>query len=188
MYLPSMRRVLRVEAGQRSTPIQGSVAAVDDFSGFFGRVPEFTYTFVKEQKILAIMDSRFTGPVARNWKKGELPFPYEGYQVRDAYVVDIRPKDPKYPQSRKRVYIDKESLWIPYAVAWDRAGKLWKVWFNYLKTQTTPSGEKYIAMDGQFGVDIQFGIANSYAADLHFNNNKYAYEDFLPSALFKLGR
>ena len=186
MYLPSMRRVLRAEAGQRSTPVQGSVSATDDFGGFLGRIPEFTYTFVKEQKVLAIIDSRFTGQVARNWKKGELPFPYEGYQVRDVYVIDVKPKDPKYPQSRKRLWIDKESLMVPYAASWDRAGKLWKVWFNYLKTKTSPTGEKYIAMDGNFGADIQFGLANSYAADLIFNTNNYTYEDFIPSALLKM--
>ena len=185
MYLPSMRRVLRAEASQRSTPVQGSVSATDDFGGFLGRIPEFTYTFIKEQKILAIMDSKFTGKVARSWKKGDLPFPYEGYQVRDAYVIEIRPKDPKYPQSRKRIWVDKETLQVPYAAAWDRAGKIWKVWLNYQKTATSPAGEKYITMDGNFGADLQFGMANSYASDILFNTN-LSYEDFIPSALLKM--
>ena len=36
MYLPSMRRVLRAEAGQRSTPVLGSTQALDDFGCFDG--------------------------------------------------------------------------------------------------------------------------------------------------------
>ena len=127
LYLPSMRRVIRAEAGQRSTPSMGNIAATDDVWGFDGRIPEFTYTLVREQKVLGITDNNFH-PTSATWKKNDLPFPYDNYEIRDTYVIDIKPKDPKYPQSKKRIWVDKEDgSTIYYIVAWDRAGKIWKI-------------------------------------------------------------
>ena len=189
LYLPSMRRVLRAESGQRSTPILGSAEALDDFGVFDGRTPEFTYTLVKEQKILTVGDDKSTWTIAKDWKpQGELFFVPDGWEVRDTYVIDVRPKDPKYPQSRKRIWVDKESLWAYYGVAFDRAGKLWKIFHVPSKIYSLPNGEKFMVNDGQFGFDIQFGMATNYYQDGKVNVNHFTYNDATPSALLKRAR
>lgn len=187
LYLPSMRRVLRAEAGQRSTPLLGNIAALDDLRGFDGRIPEFTYTVVREQKVLAITENTFL-PKPSAWKKKDLPFPYDNYEIRDTYVIDIKPKDPKYPQSKKRIWLDKENGGnIYYSVAWDRAGKLWKVWMLPFKRHAM-LGDKFPTVGGAFGVDVQFGMATYYSADITVNDQKYTYSDFSPASLLKRGR
>ena len=189
MYLPSMRRVLRAEAGQRSTPVVGSTQALDDFGIFDGRTPDFNYTLVREQKILTVCDNKAPYTVGKDWQpKGELFFLHDGWELRDTYVIDIKPKDPKYPQSRKRVWIDKESLAPYYGAAYDRAGRIWKTWFVPTKVYSLPNGEKFVMQDGQFGIDIQFGMATNFPMDIKLNGNKLAYEDATPASLLKRAR
>ena len=189
MYLPSMRRVLRAEAGQRSTPLLGSTQSLDDFGCYDGRTPDFTYTLVKEQKVLTIVDDKSSYTIGKNWQpKGELFFLPDGWEVRDTYVIDIKPKDPKYPQSRKRIWMDKESYNPYYAVAYDRAGKLWKIWFTAQKAYTLPNGERFAMQNGQFGIDIQFGMATNFAMDTTANSLHLTFNDFTPAALLKRAR
>ena len=187
LYLPAMRRVLRAESGQRSTPLLGNIAALDDMWGHDGRVPEFTYTLVKEQKVLAITDNK-TVVNSTNWKSVDLPFYHDGWEVRDTYVIDIKAKDPKYPQGKKRIWIDKEDgASIYYAIAWDRQGKLWKIWTQSFKRHPM-LGQQMPVLDGVWGVDIQFGMSTFYAGDIAVNNQNYTYNDWTTSNLLKIAR
>jgi hypothetical protein len=186
LYLPSMRRVIRAEAGQRSTPVLGSTQALDDFTVFDGRIPDFNYTLVREQKVLVVPNSEASLKKALASKKRgaeHLPVMTEGYQVRDVYVIDIVPKDPKYPQSKKRIYVDKETLWAYYGIAWDWAGKLWKVWL-----QDTHSFPMPIYTNGSIGCDLQFGMASLYVPDNKMHESHFTYNDVTPQALLKRGR
>jgi hypothetical protein len=188
LFLPSMRRTLRAEAGQRSTPLLGSTAALDDLGGFDGRVPEFTYTIVGEQKVLAITDNKVTRESALNMAKTTLPFPYDNYEVRDTYVIDIKPKNPRYPQGRKRIWLDKETCsHVFYTVAFDRAGKAWKVWAFAFRRHPV-LGNQYPVADGPFGIDLQFGMANYSVTNATVNNRNYTYNEFTPAALLRRGR
>ena len=189
MYLPSMRRVLRAEAGQRSTPVLGSTQALDDFAGFDGRTPDFTYTLVKEQKVLAIASDHTPADIGYNWNpKGELWFSYDGWEVRDTYVIDIKPKDSKYPQSRKRIWVDKINYEPYFVVAYDRAGKEWKVWSLPTRNFTLPNGDKWVYEYGQFGIDTQFGMATNFIMDRKMNGNRLTYSDATPASLLKRAR
>ncbi|MFH1155920.1 MAG: DUF1329 domain-containing protein, partial [Pseudomonadota bacterium] len=191
LYLPSMRRVIRAEAGQRSTPILGSTQALDDFVAFDGRIPDFTYTLVREQKVLAVVDSHMTLEIANAAKKAnaqDLPVDTLGYEVRDMYVIDVVPKDSKYPQSRKRIWVDKETLWTYYAVAWDRAGNVWKIWLQDTKSYPMPQGQQSVYTNGMIGCDLQFGMATLYVPDNKINSSNFTYNDVTPQALLKRAR
>jgi len=188
LYLPSMRRVIRAEAGQRSTPVLGSTQALDDFVVFDGRIPDFTYVLVKEQKVLAVADSKMTLKIAQGHKKDEIPVDTEAYEVRDVYVIDIKPKDSKYPQSKKRIYVDKETLWPYYGVAWDRAGKVWKVWLQDTKSFSMPGGQQFVYTNGLIGVDLQFGMSTLYVPENTVNSSNFTYNDVTPQALLKRAR
>lgn len=191
MYLPSLRRVMRAEAGQRSTPMLGSTNALDDFGIFDGKTSEFTYTLVRKQKILAVMDSktsRKTDDEALRKNNKVLPVDVEGYEIRDVYVIDIKPKNPKYPQGLKRIYVDVENNWPLYGFAYDRAGKLWKVWSMSLHVLPLPAGQKYVYQQGLVCVDIQFGMSSQFSQASIYNDDKLSYSDCTPSALLKRAR
>ncbi len=190
MYLPSMRRVLRGEAGQRSTPIMSSTQAPDDFEGFDGRVPEFNFKILREQKVLGVADARRQSPDDPNVKNlTGLPFMTENYEVRDVYVVEVVSKNPKYPQSRREIYLDKENgRNIYWAVAWDRAGKVWKVWQIGFIREELPNGEYMNSLYGIFGSDIQFGMANTFFGEWEINGQGLRHTDLLPSSLKRKAR
>ena len=108
----------------------------------------------------------------------------------DAYVIDVFAKDPVYPQSRKRLYISKDNLQPYYAIAWDRAGKLWKI-FTLGVTPFHIPGDDPISVDSEtFAVDVQFGISNllPFNSTKRFNKGGSTREDFAPSALIRLAR
>ena len=188
LYLPSMRRVLRAEAGQRSTPMMGSTNALDDFMAFDGNPRDFIFTLVKEQKVLAVVDSKLNIGMLKNWNKPDLPADVEGYEIRDVYVIDIKPRDPKYPQSKKRVYVDKETLWANYGFAYDRAGKLWKAWSHVTKAYPFTDGSSFAYTNGMIGVDVQFGMSTQYVPDNVMNGSNFTYNDVTPAALLKRAR
>lgn len=191
LYLPSMRRVIRAEAGQRSTPIVSSISALDDFGGFDGRTADFEYKLVKEQKVLAVADNKLNmaslgGDPA---KVTDLPIPTENYEIRDVYVIDITSKNSKYPQSLKRLYVDKDTMTAYYAVAFDRAGKLWKIFFmDYKPYQLQNIKDTTQALAGNFGVDLQFGMTAAWVADFTVDKKHFTYDDVSPASLIKRGR
>lgn len=191
LYLPTLRRVLRGEAGQRSAPIQGSTNSLDEFNVWDGRVPEFTYEFVGEQKVLGISDNKWTEAdvKARLGKAGLFFIPTEGWEIKDVYVIDIKSKDSKYPQGKKRIYVDKENgTSIYFTTGWDRAGKVWKI-FNadYIK-YPLPDGDRSNCMGGYTCVDVQFGLISTAFIYRKLNPKGYAYGDFLPATLLRLAR
>ena len=192
VYLPSMRRVLRAEAGQRSTPMTGSTNALDDFNGGFdSRAVNFNYKIVKEQKVLAIVDSRQNFAMMKNWNGPNLPIlcMNDPFEVRDTWVVEVKSKDPKYPQSRKYVWVDKESLQPLYTVAWDRAGKVWKVWMAGYKKYPVGVGNETMLVDEIFvGVDVQFGMATEFVPNERINTCKFTHNDVTPASLLKRAR
>ncbi len=191
LYLPSMRRVLRGEAGERSTPIMSSTNAPDDFNGgFYGRVPEFTYNYIGEQKVLSINKATLGFDEMSKVTPGDyIPLETEGWEVRDAYIIDILPKNPKYPMSKKRFYLDKESMSGLYTIMYDRSGKIWKVWQTTVTKLPVKSGNETVpAFNGMLGMDVQL----QYGANMYFtydiNEKGYNASDFSLAALRKRGR
>jgi hypothetical protein len=191
IYLPSLRRVLRGEAGQRSTPITGSCISLDDVEQFDGRPQDFNFKFVGERKTLCIVKNDKNLEMFRDWKISQgVTWPSEDWEVRDAYVIEITPKDPKYPQSKKVVFIDKENLIVvPWATAYDRAGKLWKLLTGSYKQFSVGQGDNTTYINTQLGVDMQAGFFNSVVMmNPKMNNNGFTYDNWTQAALIKAGR
>jgi hypothetical protein len=170
LYLPSMRRTLRGEAGQRSTPINSSTQAPDDFEGgFAGRIPEFTYKYLGEKKMVGLADAKLGYKDMLDVKADMIPVESRGWEVKDVYVFEITPKNPKYPMSKKVIYIDKESHWPYYCAGWDRAGNLWKIWQTAITKQPNAKGEPFPYFKGMLGVDTQLGYGVQMFTDWEAN-------------------
>lgn len=189
LYLPSLRRTLRGEAGERSTPIQSSTQAPDDFEGgFAGRTPEFTYKYLGEKKIIGLADAKLGMKEMRDVKVDMVPVESNGWEVKDVYVIEVTPKDPKYPISKKMLYIDKEHYWAYYCAGWDRAGVLWKVWQTAVTKQPNEAGEAYPYMKGMMGVDIQLGYGVQMFADWNANGENLKESDVSPTSMRRRAR
>lgn len=191
IYLPKMRRVLRGEAGQRATPLAGSLMSLDDLLVFDGRIQEFTYKYIGETKVLGVVNNIPNRDRINKLKiKDELPWPNLNWQVKSVYIIDQIPKDPKYPQSRRRVYMDKENPQLNYwCVTWDRAGKPWKIFITLYRGFELANGEITHYLSGQPIVDLQ----SNTAAYVHWveqslNGNNFQYEDITAAALLMIGR
>jgi len=137
VFLPSLRRSLRLSSRARCSPILGSDYAQDDNNDFLGvLVPEFSIKSLGEKKLLAILHE---DPAAAGQRTSFVqptgglpgwPKPVAGkWEVRDVYALDIMPLPNLvrgYCYGHKVVYIDKQS-WVPVAAdIFDPAGKLWK--------------------------------------------------------------
>jgi hypothetical protein len=188
LYLPALRRTLRGEAGQRSAPMAGSLQSLDDAKGFDGRTPEFTYKFAGEQKVLCPWDATLNAAAMKKLKTPQTtPYQNDGWEARDTYVVDIIAKNPRYPQSKKRVYLDKETLGVVYSIAWDRANKLWKVWSKGFVHYPLASGEMYYGNNLDLAVDVQMGMGQALNIENKMNVGM-KYEEVTVSSLPKKAR
>jgi hypothetical protein len=135
------------------------------------------------------VDTKLDGSAVKKMgRMNDVPYPLENYELRDVYVVDIKPKDSKYPQSKKRIWIDKETHFAFYGVAWDRAGKVWKIWNMALINYPVPGGGYGFQNGNMLGLDVQFGMATMYVTQQKSNTGQVTYNDVTPSNLLKLAR
>ncbi len=138
VFLPSLRRSLRLSSRARCSPILGSDYAQDDNNDFLGILPtEFSLKSLGKKKILALMheDPATAGhPSAFVQPAGGMPgwpTPKLGkWELRDVYALDLAPLPDLargYCYGHKVVYVDIQS-WVPVSAdIFDPNGKLWKV-------------------------------------------------------------
>lgn len=135
VYLPTLRLVRRVSAAQRADAVSGTVFTFDDLFSFAGIVPSYEWTCLGERQILAPMNTRVKAyPYESDHRFGPygLSFADDRWELRDAVLVEMRPRDPNHPYSRKVIVLDKQTLVSLYSFAYDRDGELWKViWHNH---------------------------------------------------------
>ncbi len=152
-YVPTLRRTLRMVSSERANPIRGSPYTWDDIFGFDGKIPLFTYKMVGEQTVLVLNSQKI---VAEEVDRKNYPFHpvthyNEEFETADCWIIDITPKDPRYPQSRKTAWIDKTRYWVLYAQMYDKNGNFWKGFWN--SSQTRPLKTLY----GEESYSIQAG-------------------------------
>jgi len=193
-YIPSLRRVLRAETGEKSTPLPSSTQSADDTETFGGRIPNFNFKFVREQKLLAVTHARpldwDTKDAPRLVKElDHYPIQTDTWEVRDVYVIEIASKSPLYPQSKKLIYIDKEHPISYYGIAYDRAGELWKVWMAERNVFQIKTGEKMNRQYAQLGIDVQMGFSDYtiFSGDT-VNGLSYNEDMFTINAMRQLAR
>lgn len=149
VFLPSLRRSLRLSSAARCAPTLGSDWVEDDSSdGFFFQLSNFSARLLGEKKILIdIMDPVLGHKTDSYMLTGTAPgWPKAGtakWELRDQYVLDVTPlpKLGNYCYAHKVFYIDKET-WIRtrYEI-YDSQGKLWKLDHLHPTPQRLSTGE-----------------------------------------------
>jgi hypothetical protein len=135
VYLPELRLVRRISTAQRSDSVSGTDFTFDDLFSFAGIVPQYRWKCLGERKIIAPMNTRVKGyPYEKRHQFGPYGFSFadDRWELRDAVVIRMEPKDPAHPYHHKDLYLDKQTLVSLYSLAYDRNGELWKViWHNH---------------------------------------------------------
>lgn len=144
-YVPTLRRVRRISPGQKSDTLQGTDSTLEDFFLFSGYVWGEDWKFVREDDLVAAMDTRrkcyplnvegFSGEEERGVIGDEehfnecrfgpfdsLPFVDETWETRRAVVLEQRPRREGHPYSKKLLWYDKETFAPLHFVAYDRTG------------------------------------------------------------------
>lgn len=186
-YIPSLRRVRRVSATQKSDSLLGTEFTLEDFYLFAGYVWEHKWEFKGENQYLATLNSKrscFPNNISEEEAKrsegqtrlgtkdewetckygpfGALPFADETWEKRAVVQLDDIPQQEGHPYSRKKIWYDKETLMPLYAAAFDRAGEPFRLvmtTFRWSEDSIIPEdkGQNVLNIIGAQIVNVQNG-------------------------------
>jgi hypothetical protein len=134
VYVPQLRRVRRISTAQRTDAVSGTDFTLDDLRSFAGIVPQYEWTCLGEQDIIAPMNTKVKGyPYEKDHNFGPygLSFASDRWELRHAVKVRMKPKNADHPYHHKDIYIDKQTMTPLYSFAYDQKEELWKIiWHN----------------------------------------------------------
>jgi hypothetical protein len=167
LYLPSLRRVRRLSAAQRSDALFGQDSDLDSYYGYDGHPAWMEWKLLGEKEVLGVVHAE-NYPV--KWAEGRGSFAFDDvWEKRKVWVVEGVSKFPQYAYSKRVIYVDKEAWVVLYSDIYDRAGNLWKVWVNdYSFRKSTPVGKVQYEDEMGFGpailmIDVQGSHATKAA-------------------------
>jgi hypothetical protein len=125
-YVPSLRRVRRISVETKSDSLLGTDHTLEDFYSFAGRILEWDWRFLGWKKVAHVLNSKYLNS-HYGGDKGIVPN-NDRWEVRNYAVVERKPKNPRSPYSSVIMLWDSQTFEPSYSFAWDKKGKLWKVW------------------------------------------------------------
>lgn len=170
MFVPTLRRSLRLSQSARCAPLFGTDLTFDDaFEGPPGLPNLFTIEYLGEKKVLTLMhaalDSFHSCGSASNvdpkyyflGSKGNVPFPNQGsgnWELRDAYVISLKrlPQHaPGYCYGNRVIYVDKQNFFPLTTDLYDAAGNLYKWIAVFIAPYAMPGspGDEVLNISGQ---------------------------------------
>lgn len=139
LFIPALRRSLRLSTAARCSPFAGTDFALDDtnksnFNGdwriFDGKIVRETFTF----ELNEVSSFQNLGNLDNYYKPIYFPKPIIGtWQVRPVWVDDVRripSRSAGYCYRRKVFWVDKESFLAHWIDAYDSNLKLWKIFYE----------------------------------------------------------
>ncbi len=151
--LPDLRRVRRISAAQRTDAVAGTDFTFDDLVSFSGIPPQYTWTCLGEQDVIAPFNTHvlaYPYDEDHNFGPYGLSFADDRWELRHAWIVRFDPKNDDHPYSRKDIYIDKQTYEPLYSFAYDRKEELWKIiWHNHRWSEDWHEGDPR-AKDGDW--------------------------------------
>jgi len=125
-YIPNLRRVRRISAEVKSDSLLGTDHTIEDFYSFAGRPVEWKWKFLGWKDQLVMMDQQ--SDYAHNYGNNGLIVNDAGWSLRKFAVIQRTPTLTRHPYSSVLNFWDAENWDTFYQVAFDRKGKLWKIW------------------------------------------------------------
>ncbi len=133
IYVRQLRRIRKISQTQRSTAVAGTDFTFDDLLSFSGLPAQYHWKCLGEAEVLAPTNTKRLGyPYDANGDFGPsgLSYANDRWELRRAVRVEMVPKDPDHPYSRKELWIDRQSMQPLYSFAYDRKGALWKIIYH----------------------------------------------------------
>ncbi len=134
LFIPALRRSLRLSAAARCAPIIGTDLSQDDVKyGFNGGIVRWDAKYLHDQKVIVLMptDPKAYGNINNYYPSLFFPSPKAGkWQVRPVYAISVRripSQRAGYCYSKRVMYIDQESFEDYWNDLYDAANRLWKV-------------------------------------------------------------
>lgn len=135
LFIPGLRRVLRLSAAARCSPFFGTDFTQDDtrYGYLNSGIARFDADLTAVKKILVLTDSKpeLYGNFDNYYRPLFFPKPVVGkWELRDTYILDLHriPSQAKgYCYSHKILYVDKENVYPVWADIYDESGKFWKI-------------------------------------------------------------
>lgn len=134
VFVPALRRSLRLSTSARCAPLFGSDMTHDDQkTGFNGGFTMFTAKYLGDRQVLAVMEEtsaegRF--PENYDWPLGWAKPSWGNWSLRDTRVIDVRripSMAPGYCYGSRVMYIDKQAFAPVWVDLYDTNMALWKV-------------------------------------------------------------
>jgi len=127
LYLPQLRRVRRLSTAQRSDALFGQDTDVDSYYGYNGHIAWMTYRLLGERTIVGCLHAR---NVPVKWQKN-VDWAFDDvWEPRKVWVIEAVSKFDQYAYGKRILFLDKQGWVVTTSDIYDRAGQLWKVWFN----------------------------------------------------------
>jgi len=166
IYVPSIRRVRRAPPIQRCATIAPSEFNFDDINSFGGKVTDFNYRFLGRSKMLANFAQEQV-PFYR--KSGDYLPLKDGWEIVEAYGLEITPKDPNYCYPRKIIYFDTQTFETFWTMIWDAKGNYWKEQFAFRSPVPLPDGQLALSVGTVVIVNVQNGRSTLVDAVRSYN-------------------
>lgn len=193
VFVPALRRSLRLSASARCSPLLGSDMIHDDQrGGYNGGLNLFSSNFLGERKILSITDLTD--------KTGAYPTEYDGqlgwsmpswgpWSLRNVYVIDVRrvpSQNQGYCYGSKIMYVDKQFMHQLWEEVYDSNLKLWKIVRIHPHPAQVDPGQAMIPLDGSL-IESYWDVQNDHKSDVFTANSDgksdgLTYNSYAPGA------
>jgi len=124
LYFPQLKRVRRLSTAQRSEGVFGQDIDLDSYAGYAGNPAWSKWTYLGKKTVLGVMHAKNLPSLFQ--KSPADFFPDEVWEPREVYVLLAVSRLGGYNFGQRVLYLDRESLFIPYTEIYDLKGSLWK--------------------------------------------------------------
>lgn len=131
LYLPATKRVRRLSTAQRSEGIFGTDVDLDSYGGFAGNPGWFDWQLLGKRTLLAPFHS---DKDRMEWCAAPGNFMFcDSWEPREFYVIAARSLIPGYNFSLRVIYVDAQSMLIPFTEVYDHQGQLWRAYVQQIR-------------------------------------------------------
>ncbi len=175
MWLPSYRRIRKQSATDSQDPSPGENATADDSEGFAQKLTPDRFPMKFD-----IIDEREYLTVALQTTGDEYVDSTDGYAMKNIklerrpfYVIQVTELDPNYVYSKRIIYMDKETFFIPVTDCYDQKDRLYRsIWWHQSfipeAGMIANVGGYFIAtdyVDEQSNFSVEWNIPAAYPPD-----------------------
>lgn len=172
VFLPSLRRSLRLSSAARCAPLLGSDFVADDDRGFSGLTNQFTATFLGHKHILNLMHmDRAKRHEFANWVNipGMIGWPKPAlgkWELRDTYIYNLQPVEANknYCYGSKVMYMDAETSTLLFVDIYDKDQKFWKCFTSFYSPVPINDGQGSMAALQGDTTSTMFDFQNKHAS------------------------